>query len=170
MINTKSALLLGDWLGTSVYRLIRKTGWQNSENKLHQLMCDCLSHYYDSCTKGCCCGLNQRPFNQKAGVITTRPTCSSLYKRICTINVLCFIQQRDIALNSILRKTSKGEKKCLHRFWISFFTIPFMCYLCLLNPIWYTCIIYGGLISFSLSLCVCVFVCLYITFPMIPIR
>ena len=33
----------------------------NSENKLHEVVCDCLSYRYDSCIRGCCWGSNFWP-------------------------------------------------------------------------------------------------------------
>ena len=44
-----------------------KDGVINSENKLHELVCDYLSH---SCTKGCCRGSNLGPYDPQAGVLT----------------------------------------------------------------------------------------------------
>ena len=51
-----------------------KDGVINSENKLHELVCDCLNHHNDSCTKGCCRGSNLGPSDPQAGVLTTRPS------------------------------------------------------------------------------------------------
>ena len=41
----------------------------NSENKLQELVCDCLNHRYDSCTRGCCQGSNLGPSDPKAGIL-----------------------------------------------------------------------------------------------------
>ena len=46
-----------------------------SKNKLHELICDCLSHRYDSCTRGCCRASNFEPSDPKAGALTTQPSC-----------------------------------------------------------------------------------------------
>ena len=50
------------------------------ENKLHKLVCDCLSNRFDSCIKGCCRKSNFGPSDPQAGFLTTRLSCSpSLY-------------------------------------------------------------------------------------------
>ena len=64
-----------------------KDGMANSENKLHELVCDSLSHCYDSYTKGCCRGSNLGPSDPKAGVLTTRPSCSPNKNAILTWNI-----------------------------------------------------------------------------------
>ena len=56
-------------------------------------------------------------------------------KQLKQTYVLCFIQPRDIAQNSVLKKKKKNKKKWKksfsHQFWISLCMIPFiMFYLC----------------------------------------
>ena len=64
-----------------------KDGVANSEYKLHKLVCDCLSHRYDSCTKGCCRGSNLGPSDPKAGVLTIRPSCSpQCFSNLCSFS------------------------------------------------------------------------------------
>ena len=46
-----------------------KDGVINSEYKLHELVCYCLRHRNDSCTKGYCRGSNLRPYDKRASVL-----------------------------------------------------------------------------------------------------
>ena len=60
------------------------------ENKLQKFVCDCLSPRYESCTRSCCRGSNLGPSDEKAGVLTTRPSfsiqCNDVTKTIfCTV-------------------------------------------------------------------------------------
>ena len=67
---------LGNWLRASVLTSHLKDGAVNSENKLHEFVCNWLNHHHDSCTRGCCRGSNLGQFDPKTGVLTTRPSCS----------------------------------------------------------------------------------------------
>ena len=59
------------------------TNWKdkvvNSENKLQELVCDCLSPCYDSCTMVYCQGLNLGTSDPEAGVLTTWCFCSPMF-------------------------------------------------------------------------------------------
>ena len=74
----------------------------NRKNKLHELVCYCLSHRYGSCTRSCCWGSNLRHSDPKAGVLTTRPSCSSphIYSYISTEKYLCRFSDRSRTFHS----------------------------------------------------------------------
>ena len=63
---------------------------------LQELVCDRLSHRYDSCTKGCCRGLIFGPSDPKAGVLTNWPSCSP------TLRIVLFCRQKILHLHEIV--------------------------------------------------------------------
>ena len=60
------------------------------QNKLHKRACNCLSHHYDSCTRGYYRRSKRGPSGPPADVLTTRPICSLEFSQ-CKMTINSFM-------------------------------------------------------------------------------